>query len=681
MGRKILHVIGQLVRGGSERQLLLVSSALAKCGWSQAVVTFCPGSAWDGSLQARRIALFAVKQSPLKLARLLRFCRIVAREKPDIVHSWSHHTTVYAAWARRLFHFKLVASLRHNPSFDNQTGRWLGAMPYRELYAAADCVLSNSYVSLAMARAAGLSPKSQAVVGNIVTNGLIGNPGLATACPNILTIGSLTELKGHQDLIQALTQLAAQGLDFRLFVVGDGPKRQELEAMASTHPLQGRVEFVGELDDVGSLISKCQMLVHPSRMEGLSNAILEGMASGLAVCATAVGATPEYVVNGSTGLLVPPYHPPLLASSVKQLLADPALRARLGQAAAKVIHHSCSSSLVSRQYENCYRSLLAGPTTVSAPAGARNSPRWPRVLMYHNIVDKSTPRIPVAGHQVTEDALRRQMALLRGKVLDPREVQRKIATRQPLPKGYVITFDDGAGGLLQASRILAELNLTGVAFVCPGALKTGLWLYRLADALARTEAEALCWRGLRLPLKRPEDNLSAYRVLYQCLHCELPALRDGSLQDLLEHLRPPPGPPLASLQTLDEAGLKAAAANGSLLFANHSWSHPNLPALPQEQILQEIQQAQTWLEQSSLPTLPWFAFPQGYFDHRVLKVAHDAGLVPFGSDLPGVERQVCTRIGIYRKDSNLARFKLKLRTKSTSFPRQFSKESPCASLR
>jgi hypothetical protein len=168
MRPKILHLIGQMVRGGAERQLLHVCTLLAERGWPQAVVTFHSGSPWDHLLKAKGILLFSVAPSRLKLARLLRLSLIIARERPAIVHSWSHHTNVYASHARRLFGFMFIASLRHNPLFDNQTGQRLAGMPHAATYARADCVLSNSCVSLGIARAAGLRPRSDVLVGNIV---------------------------------------------------------------------------------------------------------------------------------------------------------------------------------------------------------------------------------------------------------------------------------------------------------------------------------------------------------------------------------------------------------------------------------------------------------------------------------------------------------------------------------
>jgi len=510
-----------------------------------------------------------------------------------------------------------------------------------------------------MARAAGLRPRREALVGNVVSLQAAGSPGKETNCPRILTIGSLTELKGHHDLFRSLGALAGEGLDFRLSVVGDGPRRPYLESLATELRIRDRIEFHGELEDLRKVFPQCQLMVHPSLMEGLSNAVLEAMASGLAVCATAVGATPDYIEDRITGFLVPPHSPSVLTQRLRELLQNPSLRSRLGRAAHEKVSANCSPSTVVAQYENCYQALLdRGPR--SSQPGIRSPLHGAKVLMYHNLLERRRPGVPVAGHQTSVDAFRQQMLIVRNQVLDPKEVHEALAHSRRLPKGILLTFDDGAMGLLRASEILADLGLSGVAFICPGALESGLWFYRMADALARSQSKRLVWRGMHLSVETPDARAHAYRILYQNLSCELHGIRETSLDDLIQHLRPSGEASSEGLQILDEPGLKRAASNGSLYFANHTWSHPNLSALPEDQIHREIQLADDWLKNSGLPTLPWLAFPQGHYDSRVLKAVDEAGLVPFGAEVANSFREVFTRIGIYCMDSNLARFRLKL---------------------
>src|SRR5262249_7482069 len=119
----------------------------------------------------------------------------------------------------------------------------------------------------------------------------------------------------------------------RLFVIGDGPLRGSLEALAASLGLAGRVVFTGTRADVARLVSMLDVLVVPSHTEGMSNALLEGMAMGKAIVATAVDGNLDVLSDGRTGLLVPPRDPGALASALERLIARPDDARALGRAA------------------------------------------------------------------------------------------------------------------------------------------------------------------------------------------------------------------------------------------------------------------------------------------------------------------------------------------------------------
>jgi glycosyltransferase involved in cell wall biosynthesis len=131
-----------------------------------------------------------------------------------------------------------------------------------------------------------------------------------------------------------------------------------LERLAAQLGVAERVKFLGEVQDVGALLATAQVFVHPSNTEGLSNAMLEAMGEGVPVVASAVGATPELVKDGETGLLVPPDSLDALTSAVGRLLADPQLRARVGAGGRQVIEQYCSEAVIAGQYERLFRELL-----------------------------------------------------------------------------------------------------------------------------------------------------------------------------------------------------------------------------------------------------------------------------------------------------------------------------------
>ncbi|MFW5642163.1 MAG: glycosyltransferase [Roseicyclus sp.] len=147
-------------------------------------------------------------------------------------------------------------------------------------------------------------------------------------------VGRLVARKGAAILIEALARVRARGVPGELSVVGDGPERPALEALAAGRGLGSAIRFHGILDPAGvaAVLGDARMLAVPSFSEGLPVVIMEAMASGLPVVASAVDGIPELVRDGETGTLVPPGDAEALAGAILALLADPAAARRLGEA-------------------------------------------------------------------------------------------------------------------------------------------------------------------------------------------------------------------------------------------------------------------------------------------------------------------------------------------------------------
>jgi glycosyltransferase involved in cell wall biosynthesis len=155
----------------------------------------------------------------------------------------------------------------------------------------------------------------------------------AAGRPTIAYVGRLIDGKGVGDLMNALAALEDPG--FFCCVVGDGPRRQQLEAQAARLGLAERVVFMGYVgeNDVIAILKAADVVVNPSYTEGLPSSVLYAALCGRAVVATDVGGTPEIVEDGTSALLVAPRDVAALSGALARTLADPALRARLGRAA------------------------------------------------------------------------------------------------------------------------------------------------------------------------------------------------------------------------------------------------------------------------------------------------------------------------------------------------------------
>jgi glycosyltransferase involved in cell wall biosynthesis len=177
--------------------------------------------------------------------------------------------------------------------------------------------------------------------------------------PTVLAVGRLSREKGHAFLIEALATLRRQyPRDVRLVLVGDGPERGNLEAAVRAAGLGEVVQFAGHTTDVQPFYAMCDALALPSLSEGSPNVVLEAMAAGLPIAATAVGGVPEIVENEVSGLLVKPANAAALADALVRLLTDGALARRLSASAMERVTRSFTPEAFRRSLLEIYGEAL-----------------------------------------------------------------------------------------------------------------------------------------------------------------------------------------------------------------------------------------------------------------------------------------------------------------------------------
>jgi glycosyltransferase involved in cell wall biosynthesis len=172
--------------------------------------------------------------------------------------------------------------------------------------------------------------------------------------PLVGTVAVFRTQKRLDQWLVAARLLAERHPGVRFLLVGDGPLRGELEAIARRAGLAERVVFAGLQQDVRPYYAALDVFLLSSEFEGLPLALLEAMAGGLPVVATAVGGVPEAIESGTHGLLVPFGAPALLSQAVSRLLGDPELRARLGENARERVRRDFSVERMARELETIY---------------------------------------------------------------------------------------------------------------------------------------------------------------------------------------------------------------------------------------------------------------------------------------------------------------------------------------
>ncbi len=183
----------------------------------------------------------------------------------------------------------------------------------------------------------------------------------------IVALGRLHPKKGFGVLVEALRLLAGRNVDFRCTIAGEGPEREPLQNQIRGAGMTGKIILTGWTDDVAGYLSSGDLFVLPSFQEDFPLAVLDAMASGLPIVASAIDGPKDFLINGETGLLVPPNEPSALADAIAGLLADGALRERLGTSARRTAEEQYSFPAIGRRLTAALENVLAG-RPISSPS-------------------------------------------------------------------------------------------------------------------------------------------------------------------------------------------------------------------------------------------------------------------------------------------------------------------------
>jgi teichuronic acid biosynthesis glycosyltransferase TuaC len=184
--------------------------------------------------------------------------------------------------------------------------------------------------------------------------------GVTSSGTVALTVGALIREKGIEELISAFERIGGEYPDFRLIAVGGGPMRGKLEDLGKRMRGGDRVILPGVVPNqrVAEYMRAADILIHPSHAEGLPNAVLEAMATGLPVIATTVGGIPEVVIHGETGLLIGAKDVKALESQLRTVLNDREMALQMGRAGRDrvVARHTWDSN--AREHIRIYQNIL-----------------------------------------------------------------------------------------------------------------------------------------------------------------------------------------------------------------------------------------------------------------------------------------------------------------------------------
>lgn len=334
---RVVHTEASCGWGGQEIRIL--TEALGMMGRGHTVTLLCPPQARIyREAQRRGVPVQALPIGRKNIAGLLAIRRWLQENPADVINTHSSTDTWLVALASAtLGKAPPLVRTRHisAPIPDNAPTRWLYGRASRHV------VTTGEKLRQQLINDNRLPATRVTSVPTGIDTGRFGPGdkaaarralGLDEAAPCIGIVATLRSWKGHHHLLEAFAALDRP--TWRLLIVGDGPRREYLQEMLTRLGLEDRVRMVGHQDNAELWLKSLDVFCLPSYAnEGVPQAVLQAMLTGLPVVTTPVGSIAEVVTDGVTGLIVPPEQPQALTAALRRLIDEPALAAALGEAA------------------------------------------------------------------------------------------------------------------------------------------------------------------------------------------------------------------------------------------------------------------------------------------------------------------------------------------------------------
>lgn len=340
--------------GGTERQMIELVRRLDRRRWDVHLACLNPRGSWrDRAVEAAPVSVFPISGFGRAdtCRQALAFARWCARLDIQIVHTVDFYSNVFALPAAAFARVPVRIGSRRGQNMDRTPAQL--AMQ-RAAYLCAHIVVANS-----RATAARLASERVRTAGvRIIPNGLdlstFSSAGSRVSRRHVLTVANLRPEKGYDVLVDAAALVLQRFPDARFHCVGGGPERSRIETRMAARGVAHAFSLLGPQDDVAARLSAADIFVLPSRTESMPNALLEAMAAGLPVVASAVGGIPEVIDEGRTGLLYRDNDPRSLADCLSQLMNDAAFADALGDRARHEAHSRYSIDTMVSAFASLY---------------------------------------------------------------------------------------------------------------------------------------------------------------------------------------------------------------------------------------------------------------------------------------------------------------------------------------
>jgi len=363
---RVLHIDTEKTWRGGEQQALYLAEGLAKRG----VANLCVGR--PGAPYVERCAAKGLEVAPLSNrgeadpAAVVKLRKIVKSWRPDVIHMHTSHAHALGVLAAKTAGVgRTVVSRRVDFTIYRNALR-LSWFKYRF---GVDRYVAISEGVRAQMLKDGIPAEKIAVVHSGIDLARFDGVKpldvhaefkLPRGAPIVLDVAAFGWHKAQEFLVRATPKILAGAPEARVLLVGDGECLAKVKAEAEALGLKDRILFIGFRTDVPSLLAAADVFVMCSVLEGLCTSLLDALALGRPAVGSAVGGIPEVLIDGVTGLLVPPRDPDALAAAILRVLGDRALAARLAAAGRRHVEEKFTVDAMVEGTLGVYRGLVPG---------------------------------------------------------------------------------------------------------------------------------------------------------------------------------------------------------------------------------------------------------------------------------------------------------------------------------
>lgn len=361
----VLHIIDNLMPGGTERQCLELVRGLSGTGVRNVVLCFRTGPLLE-EFERAGVTIREIQQPSLRSGRfpfvLLRLARAVRDQRPHVVQTYGFYSNLPGLLAASLARVPARVSARRELGLylrvsQRRADRVVGALAHR-------IVANSEAVRQQLIAQQRVDPRKVVVI----RNGLDVQSWSRTdhtegdqADVIVGMVARFREQKDHETFLRAAVEILKVIPYARFCLVGSGPLEGSVRNFAWRLGISAQVEFAGALagEELRAAVRRFSVSILTSKdNEGLPNAVLESMAACRPVVATAVGGTPEIIEDGVSGFLVPPGDPMRIAERVGRLLKDPSLARKVGERGRQKVEREFTLERMVAQFRALYRDLL-----------------------------------------------------------------------------------------------------------------------------------------------------------------------------------------------------------------------------------------------------------------------------------------------------------------------------------